>query len=66
MPAITVTGMSCQHCVGAVTKALEAINGISDVKVDLLSGKVEWKETTPVEIETVKNAIKAIGFEVKE
>lgn len=66
MPAIKVTGMSCQHCVGAVTKALEAIDGISDVKVDLLSGKVEWKETTPVSIETIKNAVKAIGFEVKE
>ena len=66
MPAITVTGMSCQHCVGAVTKALEAIDGISDVSVDLLSGKFEWKEAAPVSIETVKNAVKAIGFEVKE
>lgn len=66
MPAITVTGMSCQHCVGAVTKALEAIEGISDVTIDLSSGKVEWKEAAPVASETIENAITSIGFEVKE
>lgn len=65
MPAITVTGMSCQHCVGAVTIALEAIDGISDVTIDLLSGKVEWKESTPVPMETIEDAITGIGFEIK-
>lgn len=66
MPAITVTGMSCQHCVGAVTKALEAIDGISDVTIDLSSGNVEWKEATPVASEAIENAITSIGFEVKK
>ncbi|MEZ6854525.1 heavy-metal-associated domain-containing protein [Halodesulfovibrio aestuarii] len=66
MPTITVTGMSCQHCVNAVTKALEAIDGVSDVAVDLLSGKVEWKETTTVPMETIETAITGIGFEIKK
>ncbi|MFA9396440.1 MAG: heavy-metal-associated domain-containing protein [Halodesulfovibrio sp.] len=66
MPAITVTGMSCQHCVSAVTKALEAIDGISDVTIDLLSGKVEWKESTPVTMETIEGAVTGIGFEIKK
>ena len=66
MPAITVTGMSCQHCVSAVTKALEAIDGISDVTIDLLSGKVEWKESIPVPMETIEGAVTGIGFEIKK
>ena len=35
MPTLTVKGMSCNHCKQAVTKALEAIPGVSDVSVDL-------------------------------
>jgi copper chaperone CopZ len=35
---IEVTGMSCQHCVGAVTRALEAVPGVARVQVDLGSG----------------------------
>ncbi|OBQ46139.1 heavy-metal-associated domain-containing protein [Halodesulfovibrio spirochaetisodalis] len=66
MPALTVSGMSCQHCVSAVTKALESIEGISDVSVDLLSGKVEWKEATPVPQDVIESAITGIGFEVKK
>ena len=35
---IKVTGMSCQHCVGAVTRALEAVPGVTAVQVDLETG----------------------------
>lgn len=35
---INVTGMSCQHCVGAVTRALEAVPGVTAVEVDLDTG----------------------------
>jgi len=66
MPEVIVTGMSCQHCVNAVTKALKAITGVSDVNIDLLSGKVEWKEESPIPMETIENAIAGIGFEIKK
>ena len=66
MPAITVTGMSCQHCVSAVTRALNAIEGVSDVSVDLSSGKVEWTETSPIPLETIESAITDLGFGVKK
>ena len=66
MPQITVSGMSCQHCVASVTSALTALDGVSDVTIDLLSGKVEWKEETPVPTQTIVDAIEAIGFEVKK
>jgi copper chaperone len=34
--AYKVTGMSCEHCVKAVTSELGNLGGVSDVKVDLV------------------------------
>lgn len=64
MPSITVKGMTCNHCVMSVTKALEAIPGVTGVKVDLLSGKASFEEAAPVDLAVVKKAIEKIGFEV--
>ena len=36
-----VTGMTCGHCVQAVTTEVSAIDGVTDVQVDLESGRVE-------------------------
>jgi len=36
-----VQGMSCGHCVNAVTQAVKSLDPAADVKVDLDSGKVE-------------------------
>ena len=66
MPTITVKGMSCQHCVASVTKALNDIEGISDVAVSLDKGSATFSEKTPVAPEIIKKAIAAIGFEVVE
>ena len=35
MATVKIKGMTCNHCVMAVTKALNEIDGIKDVKVDL-------------------------------
>lgn len=40
-----VTGMTCGHCVQAVTSELEAIGGVSDVEVDLV---VDGRSTVTV------------------
>jgi copper chaperone len=64
MTTIIVKGMSCNHCVMSVTKALEAIPGVASVKVDLLAGKASFEETAPVDAAVVKKAIEKIGFEV--
>jgi len=63
---IKVKGMSCQHCVASVTKALSAINGISDVAVSLEKGEATFNENSPVPDQTIKDAITKIGFEVGE
>jgi copper chaperone len=66
MPTIKIKGMSCQHCVSSVTKALSAITGISDVNVSLEKGEAAFTESSPVSKETIKDAITKIGFEVVE
>ena len=36
----TVTGMTCAHCVQAVTGEISTLPGVVDVRVDLVSGAV--------------------------
>jgi copper chaperone len=64
MKSINIKGMSCQHCVMAVTKALNAVDGIKDVKVDLKSGKATYDETKPVDPKIIAEAVKKAGYEV--
>jgi len=63
MKSIKVKGMSCQHCVMSVTKALSAIDGLENVSVDLLKGEAAFEEKNPVDPEVIKKAIEKIGFE---
>jgi len=64
MRTIKVKGMSCQHCVKAVTKALGELDGVRDVKVDLTKGEASFEETKPVDAEALREKIKKAGFEV--
>lgn len=62
MTTVKIKGMSCQHCVAATTKALNALPGISKVQVDLQKGEASYEGS--IDVETVKAAIQKIGFEV--
>ena len=64
MKGVKIKGMSCQHCVMAVTKALNALEGIKDVKVDLKSGIATYEEVKPVDPQKIAAAIKKAGYEV--
>jgi copper chaperone CopZ len=33
-----VTGLTCGHCVGAVTSELSTLPGVTDVQIDLVGG----------------------------
>jgi copper chaperone len=33
-----VTGLTCGHCVGAITTELSAVPGVTDVQIDLVVG----------------------------
>ncbi len=51
---LKVEGMSCGHCVMAVTNALKGVAGVQDASVDLQSGRavVQYDESraTPREL----------------
>lgn len=64
MATIKVKGMSCNHCVMAVTKALNEIEGIENIKVDLNKGEASFDEAMPVSMDTVKERIEKAGYEV--
>ncbi|MGW8195386.1 MAG: heavy-metal-associated domain-containing protein [Desulforhopalus sp.] len=62
MDTLKIKGMSCQHCVSSVKKALEEINGISEVTVDLKKATAIFKNNGAAE-KDIKAAISKIGFE---
>ena len=64
MKTIKVKGMSCQHCVKAVTRALGEIDGIEQVRVDLDRGEATFEEVTAVSMEVLRERIKKAGFEL--
>jgi len=66
METINVKGMSCQHCVQAVTKALNGIEGLKNVQVDLDSGQASYDKDQPVDTETIKAAVKEAGYEAED
>ena len=64
MKTIKIKGMSCNHCVMAVTKALKEIDGISNVKVDLQKAEATFDEVKPVDMEIVKERIRKAGYDI--
>jgi len=64
MPEITVKGMSCGHCVAAMIKAMASLPGVSQVQVDLGSGRVSYACAAPIPREDLDRVVKAAGFEL--
>ena len=61
---IKVKGMSCQHCVMSVTKALNQLEGVQNVQVDLQKGEVRFDNSKGVPSTRIEKAIKDAGYEV--
>lgn len=62
---ITVTGMTCGHCVNSVTEELKKISGVTEVKVDLESGQVDIASADQLSDADIANAIEEAGYELK-
>ncbi|HVW50608.1 MAG TPA: cation transporter [Trinickia sp.] len=58
-----VEGMSCQHCVSAVTKAIRALDSAALVEVNLENGRVRVQSQATSE--RIGSAIVDAGYEVK-
>jgi copper chaperone len=59
-----VSGMTCGHCVQAVTEELTAIDGVTGVEVDLGSGDVTVTSDAPLDREQIAGAVDEAGYEL--
>jgi copper chaperone len=60
----TVTGMTCDHCARAVTTEVSDVPGVSEVDVDLASGRVLVVSDGPLDGAAVRGAVEEAGYEV--
>jgi copper chaperone len=57
----TVTGMTCGHCVASVTEEVSEVGGVTDVQVDLESGRMVV--TGDADPAAVQAAVAEAGYE---
>ena len=58
----TVTGMTCGHCVSAVTEEVSAIDGVDSVEVDLATGAVVVQASVDLTREQMAAAVDEAGY----
>jgi copper chaperone len=58
----TVTGMTCAHCVAAVTEEVGAVPGVTGVQVDLATGALTVTSEAPVDDDAVAAAVDEAGY----
>lgn len=62
---LDVTGMTCSSCVRHVDHALRAVAGVSDVKVDLATGKVTVeRDPARATTEALTEAVRDAGYDL--
>lgn len=64
MILFNVEGMTCGHCVRAVTKAIQRLDPHAHVQVNVSEGTVAINESR-LEAYTLAEAIKDTGYEVR-
>ena len=60
----TVKGMTCEHCVAAVTQEVGKVEGVKAVEVDLASGAVTVESDGPVDEALFAAAVDEAGYSV--
>lgn len=63
LTTLSVQGMSCQHCVAAVSKALQAVPGVQSARVDLASASAQVEGSAPAG--ALVDAVVAAGYEAQ-
>jgi copper chaperone CopZ len=59
-----VTGMTCGHCVRAVTDELSALPGVERVHVDLAAGTATVSSAAPLSPAQVRAAVDEAGYDL--
>lgn len=60
-----VVGMTCGHCVKAVTDELSALEGVRAVRVDLDTGLATVDSERGLDREAVRAAVDEAGYELR-
>ena len=61
-----VTGMTCDHCVHAVTTELLLVPGVREVNVDLASGAITVVSDAALDRGAVVEAVEEAGYSLIE
>ncbi|HVW41949.1 MAG TPA: heavy-metal-associated domain-containing protein [Amycolatopsis sp.] len=59
-----VTGMTCEHCVKAVTEEVGRIDGVQSVAVDLPTGAVTVVSSVTPSEDAIRAAVDEAGYQV--
>jgi copper chaperone len=59
-----VAGMTCAHCVAAVTKEVSGLRGVRAVEVDLESGTVRVESDGALPEALIATAVDEAGYEL--
>jgi len=62
---IAIEGMSCQHCVLAVKKALGGVPGILESNVQIGSASITY-DSSKIKKEDIEASIEKAGYRVKK
>jgi copper chaperone len=60
----TVTGMTCGHCVQAVTSQVSALPGVTAVAIDLPTGSLTVTSAVLVDVEALRAAVDEAGYDL--
>ena len=61
-----VSGMTCGHCVSAVTAEVSALAGVTEVQVDLETGSVTVTSRSPLDDAAVRVAVEEAGYQLAD
>lgn len=62
---ILIDGMSCQHCVARVKKAIEALAGVKGLNVSVGKAEVSF-DGSETGIAEIKDAIAKAGYKIRQ
>ena len=62
MTSIEIQNLKCHGCANTITKGLQIINGISELKIVVDESKVTFKATNILAIEKVKKKLSKLGY----
>ena len=61
---IHVIGMTCSHCVAAVSSEIQRLPGVRAVDVELATGEVTITSDGPLTPDALREAVDEAGYEI--